>query len=185
MLRSLSHSLVWRGLLAIAIGVIAIVWPGVTILALVILFAIAVFTDAVWQGSQAFSGDGAWPVIGHLLLGLLDIAAGVVALAWPGITAYVLTIWIGAWAFVTGIFEFALAFRAHETAGDRALFGLGGLLSVAFGVVLFARPRVGAVSLAEVFGLFSLAYGIWMLVTSLSVHDTDKSLDSILGAHQS
>src|ERR1700688_2829126 len=100
MFKSLSHSMIWRGLLAIAIGIIAIAWPGVTILAVVIIFAIFAFADAGLQAGRAFSGDGAWPAIGHLLMGIVDIAAGVVAPAWPGITAFVLTIWVGAWAVV-------------------------------------------------------------------------------------
>src|SRR6266404_2595775 len=111
MLRSLSASLLWRGLLAVAI--IAILWPGVTITAVVVIFAVAVFVDAVHQGSRAFSSEKAGPVAGHLLLALLDIAAGVVAIAWPGITALALTIWIGAWAVVTGAGEFAMAFASY------------------------------------------------------------------------
>src|SRR5271166_5728850 len=108
MFRSLSSSLVWRGLFALAVG----------------LFAIAAFADAFTQGARAFSSDGAGPVIGHLLLGLIDVAAGVIALASPGITAYVLTIFIAAWAVVTGIGEFALAFGNGETSGQRTLFAL-------------------------------------------------------------
>ena len=180
MLRSLSASLLWRGLLAVAIGIIAILWPGVTIAAVVVIFAVAVFVDAVHQGSRAFSSEKAGPVVGHLLLALLDIAAGVVAIAWPGITALALTIWIGAWAVVTGIGEFAMVFASHETAGQRALLGFGGLLSVALGVALFARPDLGAVSLAEVFGLFSLAFGIWGLVVAASAHHTDSLIEGTL-----
>jgi len=183
MFRSLSRSLLWRGLLAVAVGVIAIVWPGVTIASVVVIFAIAAFTGAVIQGARAFSSETAGPVAGHLLLGLLDVVAGVVVLAWPGITAYALMIWIGAWALITGIGEFALAFRSNETLGERATFGFGGLLTVAFGAVLFARPDVGAVSLAEVFGLFSLAYGIWTLVLSASAHRIDSDVDAALTSH--
>src|SRR2546428_5222357 len=157
MLRSLSASLLWRGLLAVAIGIIAILWPGVTITAVVVIFAVAVFVDAVHQGSRAFSSEKAGPVAGHLLLALLDIAAGVVAIAWPGITALALTIWIGAWAVVTGIGEFAMAFASHEAAGQRALLGFGGLLSLALRVALFAPPDLGAAALAAGLGLLSLA----------------------------
>jgi uncharacterized membrane protein HdeD (DUF308 family) len=106
------------------------------------------------------------------------VAAGVVAIAWPGITAYALTIWIGIWAVVSGVGEIATAFAADDTAGDRALFGLTGLLSVALGVVLFARPDIGAVSLAQVFGLFSLALGVSSLVLAASTHRTDTQLES-------
>ena len=180
MLRSLSASLLWRGLLAVAIGIIAILWPGVTIAAVVVIFAVAVFVDAVHQGSRAFSSEKAGSVAGHLLLALLDIAAGVVAIAWPGITALALTIWIGAWAVVSGIGEFAMAFASHEAAGQRALLGFGGLLSVALGVALFARPDLGAVSLAEVFGLFSLALGVWSLVLAASAHHTHSLIEGTL-----
>jgi uncharacterized membrane protein HdeD (DUF308 family) len=182
MLRSLSASLLWRGLLAIAVGIVAILWPGVSIAAVVVIFAVAVFIDAVHQGSRAFSSQKAGPVAGHLLLALLDIAAGVVAIAWPGITALALTIWIGAWAVVIGVGEFAMAFASYETAGERALYGFGGLLSVILGVALFARPDLGALSLAEVFGIFSLALGVWSLVLAASAHATGSRLDRMLRA---
>jgi uncharacterized membrane protein HdeD (DUF308 family) len=94
----------------------------------------------------AFSSVTAGPVFGHLLLGLLDLAAGVIAVVWPGATALALVLIVAIWAFTGGFFEIFAAFRAGETAGTRALFIVGGLVSVAFGVVLFSRPGVGAVS---------------------------------------
>jgi len=177
----MSTSLIWRGIFAIAIGIIAIAWPGITIGAFVVLFAIAAFASGFWQAMRGFSSETAGPVVGHLLLALLDVAAGVVALAWPGITAYALTIWVGAWAVVTGAIEFGTAFAANETAGQRALFGLGGLVSIALGVVLFARPDLGAVSLAQVFGLFSLVFGLSAIVTGVSLHNVRHDIGSIVG----
>ena len=154
---SLSSSFLWRGLLAIVIGIVAIAWPGVTILAVVIIFAILAFGDAFLQAAHGFSSGFVGPAIGYLLLAFLDVVAGVVALAWPGITAEVLTIWIGAWAVVSGVVELVMAFGSSDAADDRGLYGLGGILSILLGVVLFARPDVGAAALTEVFGLFSLA----------------------------
>jgi uncharacterized membrane protein HdeD (DUF308 family) len=180
-MNSFSNSLLWRGILALIIGVIAIAWPGVTVFALVVLFAIAAFSNGFLEAATGFSSDGAGAVAGHLLLALVDVAAGVAALAWPGITAYVLTIFIGVWAVVGGIAEGALAFAAGESGGQRALLGLGGLVSIAFGIVLFARPDIGAVSLALLFGLFSLAYGISSLVTSATVRDTGGILSGVAG----
>jgi len=178
----MTSSLIWRGLFAIAIGIIAIAWPGITVGAFVVLFAIAAFASGFWQAARAFSSDSASPVVGHLLLAVVDAAAGVVALAWPGITAYVLTIWIGAWAVVGGVVEFTTAFAANETAGERALFGLGGLVSIALGIVLFARPDLGAVSLAEVFGLFAFVYGIAGIVAGINLHHVHDDLSSIARA---
>jgi uncharacterized membrane protein HdeD (DUF308 family) len=90
--------------------------------------------------------------VGYLLLAVLS-AAGVIALVWPNIAALVLVIWIAAWATLTGIIQVALAFRQGETAAERALWALTGLVSIALGIVLFIRPDIGALSLATVFGL--------------------------------
>src|ERR1700759_2549507 len=118
----MSTSMIVTGVLAIIAGIIAIAWPSVTVLALVILFAVYAFSDSAVQGMRAISSGSAGPVVGHLLLGLIDIAAGLVAIIWPGPTALVLVFVVGAWAVVGGIVEFAAGFSAGETAGTRALF---------------------------------------------------------------
>jgi uncharacterized membrane protein HdeD (DUF308 family) len=79
MFKSLSASLIVRGVLAIAVGIIALAWPQVTVLALVILFAVYAFIAAGLEAMRAFSSRSAGPVSGHLLLGLADLAAGVIA----------------------------------------------------------------------------------------------------------
>lgn len=83
-----------------------------------------------------------------------------VALARPGITALALTVWIAAWALTTGAMETALAFQRDETAGERTLYLLTGTVSIVFAFSLFVRPDIGADSLATVFGLFGLVYGV-------------------------
>ena len=169
MLKSLSTSLIWRGILAVAVGVVALAWPGITVLALVILFAIYAFIAAGMEAVKAFSSERAGPVMGHLLLGLVDVGAGVIALAWPGPTALVLVLLVGAWAMVAGLVEIYAGFEVGETAGTRALFFVSGLISIAFGIVLFARPGVGAVTLALLFGLFNLVYGFWALTQGIDL----------------
>src|ERR1700722_17423607 len=142
MFKSTSTSLILLGILAVIVGIVAIAWPGVTILALVILFAVYAFMDAGLQGARAFSSASAGPVAGHLLVALADVAAGGIAVVWPGPTAEVLVIVVAAWAFVGGFAELFAAFQSGETAGTRVLFILAGLVSVAFGIVLAARPDV-------------------------------------------
>jgi uncharacterized membrane protein HdeD (DUF308 family) len=183
-LSSLSTSLILRGLLAVAVGIIALAWPQVTVLALVIVFAVYAFIAAGLQAVHAFSSRTAGPVFGHLLLGLVDLAAGVIALAWPGPTALVLVLIVGIWAVIAGVAEIAAAFAAGEPAGTRALFILAGLISVAFGVVLCARPHTGAITLALLFGLFNLIAGIWMIVQGIELRRTGKTLDSALPEKQ-
>jgi uncharacterized membrane protein HdeD (DUF308 family) len=164
MFKSLSTSLIARGILAVIIGIIALAWPGVTVLALVLLFAVYAFIASGMEAARGFSSRSAGPVIGHLLLGLVDLAAGVIALAWPGPTALVLVLIVGVWAVTAGLIEIAAAFGAGQPAGTRAMYILGGLASAAFGVVLCARPGLGAITLALLFGLFNLIAGTWMLV---------------------
>jgi uncharacterized membrane protein HdeD (DUF308 family) len=178
MFKSLSTSLIVRGVLAVAVGIIALAWPQVTVLALVILFAVYAFIAAGLEAMRAFSSPKAGPVFGHLLLGLLDLAAGVIALVWPGPTALVLVLIVASWAVVAGGFEITAAFAKGEPAGTRGLFILGGLVSIAFGVVLFARPGVGAVTLALLFGLFNLIYGGWALTQGIELRHTQHTLQS-------
>ena len=180
MLKSLSSSLIVRGILALAVGVMALAWPGVTVLALVILFAVYAFIDAGLQAMRAFSSRSAGPVVGHLLLGLVDLAAGVVALTWPGPTALVLVLIVASWAVAAGLLQIAAAFGAGQPAGTRALLILGGLATITFGVVLFAHPGIGALTLALLFGLFNLIYGGWALTRGIELRRTGKSLQSVV-----
>ena len=176
MLKSLSTSLIARGILAVVVGIIALAWPKVTVLALVILFAVYAFIAAGMQAARAFSSRKFGPVIGHLLLGLVDLAAGVIALAWPGPTALVLVLIVGVWAITAGLVEFFAAFASGESAGTRAMFILGGLITIAFGVVLCARPGIGAIALALLFGLFNLIFGIWMLAQGIELRRTQHTV---------
>jgi len=178
MLKSLSTSLILRGLLAVGIGVVALAWPGVTVLALVVVFAVYAFIGAGLQAMQAFSSRTAGPVFGHLLLGLVDAAAGVLALAWPLPTALVLVLVVAIWAVLTGVLEAFAGFRRNEVAGTRAMYVFGGLLSMAFGVVLFARPGMGAISLALLFGLFNLVGGSWLFVRGIELRRSSARMHS-------
>jgi uncharacterized membrane protein HdeD (DUF308 family) len=173
-----STSLMLIGVLAVIIGIFSIAWPGVTILALVVLFAVYAFMDAGLQTARAFSSRTAGPVLGHLLLALVDLVAGVIALAWPAPTAFVLVIVVAAWALAGGVAEFLAGFQTGESAGMRALFILSGLVSVAFGVLLFARPGVGALTLALLFGLYALIYGFSQITAGLQLRQLGGHVES-------
>jgi uncharacterized membrane protein HdeD (DUF308 family) len=176
MLKSLENSLILRGLLGIGIGLVAVAWPGVTVLALVGIFAVFALVSASLQAALAFGSRTAKPVIGHLLLALIDVIAAVTALAWPGATAVVLVLLVASWAIATGVIEIVTGFRSGEAAGTRAMFIVGGLMSVVFGVVLYARPDMGAVSLALLFGLFNLVSGTSMLVNGIELRSANTKL---------
>jgi uncharacterized membrane protein HdeD (DUF308 family) len=175
MFKQTSTSLILLGILAVIVGIIAFAWPGVTVSALVLLFAVYAFIDAGLEAVRAFSSRTAGPVFGYLLVALISLAAGVVAVVWPAPTALVLVLVIGIWAVVGGLLEVVNGFASGETAGTRAMFILTGLVSMAFGVLLLARPNVGAVTLALLFGLFSLIYGISQIVLGAQLRQTEHT----------
>ena len=154
--------LAFLGLLATALGVAAVVWPGMTIGVAVGLFAIYCFINASGQLFAMFTIErSVGRDILRLLLAVIDVAAGVVAVVYPGMTAEVLTIVVGFWAIFGGSVELVGAFT-----GRSGWLGVGGLLTIAAGIVLIASPGIGAVSLALIFGFYLLAYGITLLVSA-------------------
>jgi uncharacterized membrane protein HdeD (DUF308 family) len=178
-----STSLILIGIVAVVVGIFAIAWPGATILALVILFAVYAFMAAGLQTMRAFSSRSAGPVLGHLLLALIDLAAGVFALAWPAPTAFVLVLVVAAWALAGGVAELFAGFQTGETAGTRALFIVSGLVSVAFGVLLFARPGVGVLTLALLFGLYALIYGFSQITAGIQLRQFSGHVESRAEVH--
>jgi len=91
----------------------------------------------------------------------------------------VLVLIVGIWAIIAGVVEIAAAFHAGEPAGMRAMLIVGGLVAVAFGVVLCARPGLGAITLALLFGLFNLIYAGWALAHGIELRRTQKTLPSV------
>ena len=164
----------WRGVLAIIIGLVALFWPGITIGAMVLVFAVYAFVDAGIEGARAFSSRHAGSVVGLLLLAALDVIAGLFAIAWPGITALALVWIIAFWALVTGVAEIFFAFGEGETLGERALVSLTGLVSILLGIVFLRRPDIGALTLAELFGLFALISGVTILVVATNARSAAR-----------
>jgi uncharacterized membrane protein HdeD (DUF308 family) len=175
-MKGFTQSLVWRGVLSLIIGIVAVAWPGITVGAFVLLFAVYAFILAGTEVVRAFTSGSVGPVVGRLLLAVLDVAAGVVAIAWPAVTAEALVLIVAVWAFVAGVFELVMAFQSGESAGERAMWGLTGLVSVALAVVLAIRPDIGAVSLAQVYGFFSIVSGISALVIAANAGKAARTL---------
>jgi uncharacterized membrane protein HdeD (DUF308 family) len=150
-----------RGVAAIVFGVLAVIWPGVTIVALAILFGVFALVNGVILFVVAFRRRyDASRRVAHILLGLLNVGAGVVALLWPSITALVLVLVIGAWAVVSGVVDIWMA----AVARGQWLMMILGIVSIAAGVLILLRPDIGAVSLAIVLGVYAMIAGVLMLV---------------------
>jgi uncharacterized membrane protein HdeD (DUF308 family) len=153
--------LLLRGIAAILFGVLAFVWPGLTLVTLVLLYGAFALVDGVLSLIAAFTGAAKpVPTWWLVVVGLLGIAAGVVTFLWPGITAILLVLFIGAWALVHGIFEIIGAIQLRKEIDNEWLLILSGVLSVLFGIVVLIAPGAGALGLIWAIAAYSILFGI-------------------------
>jgi uncharacterized membrane protein HdeD (DUF308 family) len=157
-----------RGGAAILFGVLAFIWPGLTILVLVILWGAYALADGILALIAAFRvrerGKPMWTL---LLIGVLGVAAGIVAFVWPGITTLALLTLIAAWAFVMGIFQIIAAIRLRREIENEWLLGLAGALSVIFGILVVFNPGAGALAMLWVIAVYSIVFGVLLIGAGL------------------
>jgi uncharacterized membrane protein HdeD (DUF308 family) len=151
-----------RGLAAILFGVLAFVWPGMTLAVLVLLFGAYALVDGVLTLIAAVRG-GVQHRIVMLVEGVVSVLAGLAAFVWPGLTALVLLYIIAFWAIVTGVLEIVAAIRVRRAISNELGLVIGGVLSVVFGVVLLIAPGAGALAVIFLIGAYAVVFGIAVL----------------------
>jgi len=161
-----------RGLIAVIFGILAIIWPGLTVLTLVIFFGAFAIVDgvfaigtAIWRAEQRMEW---WPLFAE---GLLGVIIGIIAFVWPGLTALGLLYIIGAWAVITGIVEIVAAVRLRAVIPNEWFLGLSGALSVLWGLILFIFPGSGAIALVWLIGIFAIIYGVSLIAFAMRVRN--------------
>lgn len=166
-------TLVLRGVAAVIFGILAYVWPGITFTVLVLFFGAYALWDGVFALIAAFrtQAERRWPLV---LEGLVGIAAGVLTFIWPGAATLALLLIIGAWAFVTGIFEIVAAIRLREEIEGEWLLLISGLLSVLFGIALAIWPAAGLVAVTWLIGAYSIVFGILLIVLGFRLRNWGK-----------
>ncbi|HEX8906734.1 MAG TPA: HdeD family acid-resistance protein [Longimicrobiaceae bacterium] len=166
MLESLTRNWGWvllRGIMAILFGAVTLFYPGVTLAMLVLLFGAYALVDGIALVVTAVANRRGQPHWGAMLVGgLLGIAAGVVTFITPNVTAVALLAIIAAWAIIIGVAEIVAAIELRQVLTDEWMLGLAGVASVAFGVILVVRPKVGALAMALWIGGFAVAWGIML-----------------------
>ena len=164
LLRELAENwwlLLLRGIAAIAFGILAFVWPGLTLLALTLMWGIYAIADgilALWAAIASKGGEMA-PRWWLAIVGIAGVIAGLLTFVWPGMTALILLIFIASWAIVIGVFQIWGAIRLRKEIEGEWLLGLSGVLWVAFGVIMFAQPGAGALALIWWIGSFAILAG--------------------------
>jgi uncharacterized membrane protein HdeD (DUF308 family) len=160
-----------RGVAAILFGVLALVWPGITVFALVIVFGAYTLVDGAFTLAAAFGDqDGDRPRGGRAWLftrGAAGILTGIIAAVWPGITALALLWVIAVWAVVTGVLDIVAAVQLRKQLRHEWLLALSGALSVLFGILLVAWPATGILTLILLIGIAAIAFGVTLLMLGL------------------
>jgi len=155
-----------RGLISILFGVLAFVWPGITLASLVLVFGAFAFADGVFALVGALRGGGREPWWLLILEGLVGVGIGIITVVSPGITALALLFYIAIWAIATGVLEIGSAIALRKEIEHEWLLGLSGLASVVFGVLLIARPGAGALTVLWLIGGYALVFGVLLVMLS-------------------
>jgi uncharacterized membrane protein HdeD (DUF308 family) len=159
-----------RGFLAIVFGVLAYVWPTISLAALIIAFGIYALADGIFLVVKA---AGNWAALDDrwLLLfeGLLGIGMGAIAFFAPGVTAIGLLFYIAAWSLSTGFLEIAGAIRLRKEIKGEVWWILSGIASIVFAVFLLIFPGVGILSLLWLLGVYAIVFGILLIALGIRI----------------
>lgn len=163
-----------RGIFGVVFGLTALLFPGPTMLSLVILFSAYMLLDGtagIISAVRAMRRRDQW---GFLIFeGLLNIAVGMVAFLWPGVTVVAFVLLVAAWAIISGGLMMAAAFRLNISHG-RWWLVLGGLCSLIYGALLIAMPLIGAVVLTWWMGAYALVFGISLIILSFQLRSRHR-----------
>lgn len=153
-----------RGLLAIVFGIVVLLFPGIGLVTLVLLFAFWMISDGLTELVRAWRTRGQRHWWMGLVEGVAGLVAGALAFVWPAITAAVLLFLVAAWAIFTGAMELIAAIRLRESITGEIWLGLAGLLSVAFGLILLIFPGLGLLSVLWLVATFAIIFGASLLL---------------------
>ncbi|GIF02722.1 hypothetical protein Asi03nite_02600 [Actinoplanes siamensis] len=174
-----------RGVAAILFGVLALVWPAITIFALVIAFGAYALVDGAFtlvaalgnRDDRRARGSRAWLVA----RGIAGILAGILAVVWPGITALALLWVIALWAMVAGGLDIVAAIQLRKEMRHEWLLALSGALSVLFGVLLVVWPAAGVLTLIVLIGIAAIAFGVTLLLLGLRLRRVPRQTPAAAG----
>jgi uncharacterized membrane protein HdeD (DUF308 family) len=148
-----------RGFFGILFGIIALLMPGMTIEAFVLLFAAYMLVDGIFAivaGVRAAAHHERWGAL--ILQGILDLIAAAIAIFVPIATILAFVYLNAAWAIISGALMLAAVFRLHPTHG-KWILALAGTLSLVWGILLVIAPIPGIVVMTWWVGAYALVFG--------------------------
>lgn len=165
-----------RGILAILFGIVAWIWPDLTVTVLVVLFGAYALVDGIFAIVAAItSGEGGrWLPL--LLLGLAGIAVGIMTFLWPDITAVALITIIGVWAIIIGVMQIVAAIQLRRRIEGEWALGLAGLAAIVFGAIVVIFPGSGAIALVWLIGIYAIFFGILLVALAFRLRGLRDAL---------
>jgi uncharacterized membrane protein HdeD (DUF308 family) len=165
----------FRGLMAIAFGLAALLWPTPTLATIGLLFALFALFDGVLTivASLRKGGEkGGWTFLFEGVAGLLGgvavlLGSSIGSMLWPGVAAVMVVYYIAGWAILTGIFKTITAFRVRAEIKGEWVLGASGLISILLGLILILRPGAGVLAVAWLIGIFAILLGIFLTILGL------------------
>lgn len=157
-----------RGIFGIIFGLIALIWTENALLALIFVFGAFALVEGAFALYRGFSGDTynrGWLIF----IGIVGVIAGIVAFIRPGLAGLTLLYIVAFWAIFTGVTGIVAGIRMRKVITNEWMFIVSGALTLLFGILLVIWPLSGALSLVWLLGLFSLIYGIALVVLSFKV----------------
>jgi uncharacterized membrane protein HdeD (DUF308 family) len=173
--RQAGWAIALRGVVAMILGVIAIRNPHIAAGAFVIFFSIYVFADGILDfvlASRLGRAGQRWGW--YLFEGIVNIALGIVALAYPALTLFALVFLVGLRAIIVGTFELISAF-SWDGLESRWLLGLTGVLSILLGVLLMTSPTTGGLALLWTLGVYAVVFGVMLFAIGLRLLSAERS----------
>jgi uncharacterized membrane protein HdeD (DUF308 family) len=174
-----------RGVAAILFGVLAFASPGITLATLILLFGAYAFVDGValliaLARGEAGARRHAWAVG---IMGVLGIVASIVTFVWPGVTALSLLYLVAIWAIAMGVFQVVAAIALRREIEGEFWMGLGGVMSVVFGIFLLVSPGTGLLTLVWLLGFWAVVFGFSSLGLAYRLRGIKAALDKPAEAH--
>jgi uncharacterized membrane protein HdeD (DUF308 family) len=164
-----AHNWGWflfRGFIALILGILAFAFPFSAITAFAFLFALFAFVDGISLLVSGIAGathhrERWW---GLVIAGLVGIAVGVIYVAWPGLStisyALVFLVMIAVWAIVNGIGQIGAAIRLRREIEGEWLLGLAGVFSILLGIAILVVtatvPGASLLSVGWIIGFYAL-----------------------------
>jgi len=183
-LKRTARYLAFAGVAAIVFGVVVLVWPGISLVALTTLFGAFAFvfgTLAVGGGLNLLAHRSTeW--VPFVLAGVVGVGIGVVTFFTPGITALALVYFIAIWAVMTGVFEIVVAIDMHDEVSGTTWIGVAGVLSIAFGAIVAIWPGSGALAILWLIGFYAIVAGVTRLFAAYRIHEFRSDAKAVVGA---